>query len=171
MNKEQKEKEIAVLKDKLSRSKHLMVTDHSGINVADMTILRRKLRSADSEFRVAKNTFLRLAVKGTDFEELGKYFYGPTSLVFGYDEPAAPAKIVHETIKESEKPQVKSYFYEGQIHDFATLKRIAELPSRDQVLAGLISTVEAPISQFISLLESASREFVGTLEALIESRK
>ncbi len=171
MNKEQKEKEIAVLKDMFSRSKHIAVTDHSGINVNDMVQLRNRFKEAKSEFRVSKNTFLRRAIKNTDFEALTEHFVGPTSLVFGYDDPMTPAKVLHESIKASEKPKFKSYFYEGQVLGFDALKRIAELPPRDQVLAMLISTVEGPISQFVSLLDGAMAECIGTLDSLAESRK
>ena len=171
MNREQKEKEVAVLKDMLSRSRHVTVTDHTGINVADMTQLRRKLRASGSEFRVSKNTFLRLAVKDTEFEPLSEHFIGPTSIVFGFNEPMAAAKVINESIKEIEKPKFKTYYYEGQTLGFDALKKIAELPSKEEVLARLISTVEGPISKFISLLDAAAVEFIGTLDALAESRK
>ncbi len=171
MNREQKEKEIAVLKDMLSRSRHVTVTDHTGIDVGVLTQLRRKLKEARSEFRVSKNTFLRLAVKDTDFESLAEYFTGPTSVVFGYDDPMEAAKVINQSMKDIEKPQFKSYFYEGQILGFDVLKRIAELPPRDQVIAMLIASVEVPISQFVSQLDGASMEFIGTLDALAESKK
>lgn len=171
MNREQKEKEVAVLKDMLSRSRHITITDHTGINVADITQLRRKLKDAGSEFRISKNTFLRLAVKNTEFESLAEQFVGPTSVVFGYDDPMAAAKVINQSIKDIEKPKFKSYYFEGQVLDFNSLKRVAELPSKEEVLAQLISTVEGPISKFISLLDAAAVEFIGTLDALAESKK
>jgi large subunit ribosomal protein L10 len=170
LNREQKEKEVAVLKDMLSRSRHVTVTDHTGINVNDLAQLRRRLKESRSEFRISKNTYLKLAVKGTDFEPLGEQFVGPTSVVFGYDDPVEPAKVIFKSIKDTEKPQFKSYFYEGQILDYDSLKRIAELPPREQVIAILISTVEGPISQIVSLLDGAMAEFIGTLDSLAESR-
>jgi large subunit ribosomal protein L10 len=171
VNREQKEKEVAVLKDKLTRAKHLIVADHTGINVADVSALRRKLKEGNSELRVSKNTLLKLAVKDTDLQELQEHFEGPTSIICGYDDPSVPAKIVYESIKETEKPKFKSYFYDGAQRGFDFLKQIAQLPSRDVVIAGLISTVEGSITNFIMLLESATREFLGTLDALAESRK
>lgn len=171
MNKEQKQKEVAILKDKLARASHLIITDHSGINVGDVSALRRKLKEGNSEIRVSKNTLLILAVKDTDLQELQEHFEGPTSVVYGYDDPSLPAKIIYESIKETEKPKFKSYFYDGAQHGFDFLKRIAQLPSRDVVIAILISTAEGPITHFISLLESATRDFIGTLDALAEDRK
>jgi large subunit ribosomal protein L10 len=170
LNKEQKEKEIAVLKEKLARSKHVIVADHTGIDVEKINVFRKKLKEADSELRVAKNTFLKLAVKDTDLEDLAEHFVGPTSLIFGYDEPMAPAKVVRNSIKEIEKPQFKAYYYEGKLHEFDTFKMIADLPPKEQVLAALVSTVEAPISKFISLIDAATSELIGTIDALAESR-
>ncbi len=170
MNKEQKEKEVAILKDKLARAKHLIIADHSGINVAEISILRRKLKEGSSEIRVSKNTLLKLVVKDTDLQELQQHFEGPTAVIYGYDNPSMPAKIIYEAIRETERPKFKSYFYDGALYGFDFLKRIAQLPSRDVVIAILIGTVEGSITRFISLLEAATREFVGTLDALAESK-
>jgi large subunit ribosomal protein L10 len=170
VNKEQKGKEVAILKDKLTRAKHLIIADLSGINVADVSVLRRKLKEGNSEIRVSKNTLLRLAVKDTDLQELQEHFEGPTSVIYGYDDPSVPARIIYESIKETEKPKFKSYFYDGAQYGFDFLKRIAQLPSRDVVIAILISTVEGSITQFISLLEAATRECISTVDALAESK-
>lgn len=170
MNREQKEKEVAILKDMLTRARHLIVSDYSGINVADISLLRRKLKEGNSEIRVSKNTLFKMALADTELTVLQRHFEGPTSIVFGYDDPAVPAKIVYDSIKEFEKPKFKSYFYDGAERDFDFLKRIAELPSRDTVVAMLVGTVQGPISNFIGLLDSAARELVGTLEALIKSK-
>ena len=171
MNKEQKRNEVAILKDKLAKANNIIITDHTGINVADITVLRRKLRGSGGEFRVAKNTLLKLAIKDTNLEGLQKHFEGPTSVVLGYDDPAMPAKIIYGAIKENEKPIFKSYFYEGNEYGFDFLKRIAELPSRDLVIAGLIGTLDGVISNFIGLLDAATRDFIGTVDALAEKRK
>ena len=125
MNREQKEKEVAILKDMLSRARHLIVSDHSGINVADISLLRRKLKEGKSEIRVSKNTLFKMALADTELEVLQRHFEGPTSVVFGYDDPAVPARIIYDSIKESEKPKFKSYFYDGTEHDFEFLKRSA----------------------------------------------
>ena len=170
MNKEQKEKEVAILKDKLARARHLIIADHSGINVAEVSVLRRKLKEGNSEIRVSKNTLLKLAVKDTDLQELQEHFEGPTSVIYGYDNPSVPAKIICDSIKETEKPKFKSYFYDGAQYGYDFLKQIAQLPSRDVVIAILIGAVEGSITLFISLLEAATREFIGTIDALAESK-
>jgi large subunit ribosomal protein L10 len=170
VDKNQKQQELASLKDKMARAKQIVVADHTGINVADLTILRRKLRDARSEFRVSKNTLLKLAIQDSNLKMLEEHFVGPTAVIFGYDDPAVPAKIIYDSIKESEKPKFKAYYLDGQVYGLDTLKKIAELPSKEVVLAILIGTVQGPISQFIMVLEAASREFVGTLDALAKQR-
>lgn len=171
MNKEQKRHEVAILKDKLARANNVILTDHTGINVADISILRRKLKEGGSEFRVSKNTLLKLAVKDTELDHLARHFEGPTSVVFGYDDSTVPARIIYDSIRESEKPVFKACYFEGEEHGFDYLKKIALLPSRDQLLAGLVGTLDGVLSQFVSLLEAATREFIGTLDSLAESRK
>lgn len=171
MDKNQKQQELASLKDKMARAKQIVIADHTGINVADLTILRRKLKEAKSEFRVSKNTLLKLAVQDTDLKVLEEHFVGPTAVVFGYDDPAVPAKIIYDSIKEKEKPRFKAYYLDGAVYGVDTLKKIAELPSKDVVLAILIGTIQGPISQFIMVLEAASREFIGTLDALAKKRE
>ncbi len=171
MDKSQKEKELATLKEKLAGARQVIITDHTGINVADMTILRRKLKNARSEMKVTKNTLLKLAVRDTQMGVLEQHFNGPTSVIFGYDDPSVPAKIIYDSIKESEKPRFKAIFYDGTMYGPEALKTFADLPPREIVLAILIGTVQGPITQFIMVLEAATREFVGTLEALAKSKE
>jgi ribosomal protein L10 len=171
MTKDEKIQEIASLKDKIGRARQVMVTDHTGINVEEMTILRRKLRAAKSEMRVSKNTLLKIAVQGSQYEILVKYFDGPTSVIIGYDDPSVPAKIIYDAIKETERPKFKALFLDGQVYGVKDLKAIAELPTKPQAISILISTVEGPIQQFIMVLDAAAREFIGTLDALAEKRK
>lgn len=171
MDKTQKEKELASLKEKMTRAKQIMIADHTGINVADLTALRRKLKAAKSEFRVSKNTLLKLATKESGLDVLHEHFTGPTAVIFGYDDPSVPAKIIYDAIKETEKPRFKAYFVDGKVYGLNDMKKIAELPPKEVVLAILIGTIEGPISQFIMVLDAATREFVGTLDALARSRE
>ena len=171
MDKKGKEQELASLKEMMVRANQIIVTDHTGINVADFTILRRKLKEAKGEIRVAKNTLLKLAAKDTPAEALNKHFAGVTSVVFGYDDPALPAKVLNETMKEIEKPKFKAYYMGGNVYGLDMLKKIAELPPKPIVLATLIGTIQGPISKFIMVLDAAAQEFVGTLEALIKSKE
>ncbi len=171
MTKDEKNKEIAALKDRIARANEIIVADHTGINVEDLTILRRKLRAAKSEFKVSKNTLLKIAAKDTGIEALEKHFTGPTAIIYGYDDPSVPAKIIYEAIKEKERPKFKAFYLEGNILGYEDLKKIAELPPRNVVIANLMGTIVGPIAQFVTLLNAASSEFIATLDALAESKK
>jgi len=162
---------VAAIKEKLLKAKHIIVTDHTGINVADMTMLRRDLRKSNAEMKIAKNTLFRIAAREAGLEELSKQFSGPTSLVMGFDEPGAPAKVVFDLNKKIEKPKIKSYLLESQLLGLEDFKKIAQLPSRDQVLAMLVGTINGPITNFVMTLEEVIRNFIGTVDALAEKRK
>jgi large subunit ribosomal protein L10 len=170
LDKKQKEQELATLKEKMAKASQIMVADHTGINVADLTQLRRKLREAKSEFRVTKNTLLKLAIKDSELKVLDEHFNGPTAVIFGYDDPTIPAKIIYDSIKDKEKPRFKAYYTNGKVFGIETLKKIAELPPKAVVQAMLIGTLQGPIAQFIMVLDAASREFIGTLDALAKKK-
>jgi large subunit ribosomal protein L10 len=162
---------VAVLKEMLTRAKHIIVTDHTGINVADMTILRRDLRKSNAEMKIAKNTLFKIAAKEAGLEELGNQFSGPTSIVLGYDEPSAPAKIVFDLNKKIEKPKIKGYVLDSQLLGTEDFKKIAQLPPREQVLAMLVGAIDGPIVNFVMTLDAVIRNFIGTIDALAEKRK
>jgi large subunit ribosomal protein L10 len=167
----EKENQIAVLKDKLNQAKSVIIADHTGINVADLTVLRRDLKKADAEFRVAKNTLLRRAAEETGSEKFSEYFIGPTSMVFGFDDPSVPAKIIYEFAKKTDIPKVKAYFLDNQLLTIEDFKRIAQLPPREQVLATVLGAVVGPISNFVMTLDGVTRNFIGLVDALAESKK
>lgn len=162
---------VAALKEKLLKAKHIIITDHTGINVADMTMLRRDLRKSNAEMKIAKNTLFRIAAREAGLEELSRQFSGPTSIVMGFDEPSAPAKVVFDLNKKIEKPKIKSYLLESQLLGTEDFKKIAQLPSREQVLSILVGTVNGPITNFVMTLEAVIRNFIGTVDALADKRK
>lgn len=168
---QEKVKEVAILKEKIAAAKNIIITDHSGITVEDVTILRRELRKVNSELRVAKNTLLRMAARESGKSDLAKCFAGPTSLVLGYDDPAAPARVVFELNKKIEKPRVKAYILDNQILGVEEFKKIAQLPPRDVVLGQLIGAINGPIVMFVMTLEGAVRNLIGLIDALAEKKK
>ncbi len=171
MANQEKIKEVAVLKEKIAAAKNIIVTDHTSLTVEDMTVLRRDLRRANSELRVAKNTLFRIAAREAGKENLAGCFVGPTSLVLGYDDPAVPARIIFESNKKIEKPKVKAFILDNQILGVEDFKKIAQLPPREVVLAQLIGSIEGPIVNFIMTLEGVVRNFIGLVDALAEKNK
>jgi len=162
--------EVAILKEKFGRAKNMIITDHTGLNVADVTTLRRELKKSNAELRVAKNTLFKIAAKEAGLGDLADHFSGPTSLILGYDDPSVPARIVFELQKKIEKPQVKGYVLDSRLLGAADFKKIALLPPKEQVLSILIGTLDGPIVNFVMTLEGVIRKFVGLVDALAEKR-
>lgn len=167
----QKEQQIELLKEKFEKANSVIIADHTGLNVAGLTVLRRDLRKAKAEFRVAKNTLLKIAAKEKGIENLGEKFTGPTSMIFGFSDPSVPAKIVYEFSKKTDIPKVKAYILDNQLLTGSDFKRIAQLPSKEEVLAILMGSITGPISQFIMTLDGVTRNFIGLLDALAAKNK
>ena len=120
--------------------------------------IRAPKRAGDGkiEYCVAKNTLVRLAAQGTATEAMGEYLAGPTALALSFDEPAALAKVLVDYAKENEKFEIKGGLVEGEVVELATVRRLAELPTRDELRA-----------QFLGTLQSPMRQLAGTLQALL----
>jgi large subunit ribosomal protein L10 len=167
----EKENQIALLKEKLTTANSVIVADHTGINVADLTVLRRDLRKSNAEFKVAKNTLLRIAARESNMENVNQYFVGPTSMIFGFDDPSVPAKIIFEFTKKTDIPKVKAFILDKQLLTVEDYKKIAQLPSKEVVLAMVVGAVSGPILGFVITLDGVTRKFIGLLDALAEKRK
>ena len=131
----------------------MVLSDFTGINVEEISMLRRRCREAGVTFRVVKNTLVMRAVEGTDLEGLKEHFNGPTAVAFSED-MVAPAKVVQEFFKEFGKLEVKAGYVDGQVIDPAGIKTLSDLPGRDQLLGMVASTFQAPISGLARTLNS-----------------
>jgi large subunit ribosomal protein L10 len=167
----EKENQIDLLKERFERANSVIIADHTGINVADITVLRRDLKKANAEFKIAKNTLLRRATKESSVENMAEYFIGPTSIIYGFDDPSVPAKIIYEFSKKSDIPKIKAYFLDNQLLSVDDYKRIAQLPPRNEVLAMVLGAVNGPIVNFIMTIDGVTRNFIGLVDALAESKK
>ena len=166
-----KENQVKLLAEKLTKAGNVIITDHTGINVNDLTGLRRDLRKSKAEMRVAKNTLLRLAADNSGLQDIKKHLIGPTSMVFGFDDPSVPARIIYEFQKKNKVPEVKGFILEGKLLDEADFKKIAQLPPREIVLAILIGAMNGSVTKFVLTINGVIRNFIGLVEALAEARK
>jgi large subunit ribosomal protein L10 len=143
-----------------------ILTDYRGLTVAQMADLRRELRSSDVEVRVAKNTLLRLAAKQAGREGMVPLLEGPTAVAFVYGDPAVAAKSLTDTVRTRRLGlTVKSAVLGDKLLQGADVSRIAELPSRDVLIAQVVGSIQAPISSFVGVLAATLQSFLGTLEA------
>ena len=169
MKKPEKDKLVAELRDKLSGAKALYYTDFSGLNVKRMTDLRRRLRKANVEYVVIKNTLAMRAVNDSGL--VGTKLKGQTGLVIAKD-PVAAAKVLSDFAKENDqRPAVKGGVFEGKAIDVAQVKKLASMPSREQMLAELGAGLQAPMAAFVGALSGMFYMMVGALEALKQQRE
>jgi len=169
MKRAEKEQLVTELSSKLTNAQSLYYTDFTGLNVKRMTELRRRLKKAGVEYVVIKNTLALRAVNESGL--VGETLKGPTGLVVGKD-PVSAAKVLTEFAKEFEdKPSVKGGLLQGKKIDNAQLKRLASLPSREQMLADLGAGMQSPMAAFAGALNGLLYMFVGALDALKTQRE
>ena len=164
----QKEEQVTELKEKFSRATSVFVADYKGLGVAQMEALRGGLRKADaaqSEFRVAKNTILRLASEGGPAEGLKEHFTGTTSIAISFGDPVALAKTLVDYAKENEAFQLRSAVLEGQILDQAEISKLATLPSLDELRGRIVGLLQAPASKIARLLNEPGAQIARVLAA------
>ena len=164
MNRTEKEQLVSELKDKLQGATALYYTDFTGLNVKRMTDLRRRLRKANVEYVVIKNTLALRAVNESGL--VGERLKGPTGLVVAKDAVVA-AKVITDFAKENDKkPAVKGGVFEGKSIDVAQVTKLASMPSREQMLAELGAGLQSPMAAFVGALNGVLYMFAGALEAL-----
>ncbi|MCL5677499.1 MAG: 50S ribosomal protein L10 [Firmicutes bacterium] len=172
----EKEASVAEIKEKLSRAKSIILVNNKGLTVAQATKLRRKAREAGVEYRVAKNTLVRIAAQQSQVagvEDLSPLLEGPTSFAFGYEDPVAPAKVVSDFIKEGKITtlEIKGGWLEGRALSTADIKALADLPSREVLLGRVLGGMQGPMYGFAGSLAAILRQFAYAVEALRRQRE
>lgn len=166
MNREGKKQLVAEMHDKLKTVKAAFLADFRGLNVEDATKLRDELRKASVEFKVVKNTLLELASKETEVEPLTPFYKGPTAIALTYDDPVAAAKVLSRFAKELNAFNLKAGVLSGKALSVAEIQALAELPSREVLIAKLLGTLNAPASNFVGVLAAVPGSFVRALDAI-----
>jgi large subunit ribosomal protein L10 len=168
MNRTEKEQLVTELKDKIKNAPALYYTDFTGLNVKRMTELRRRMRKANVEYVVIKNTLALRAVNESGL--VAERLRGPTRLVVARDAVAA-AKLLQDFAKENDqKPTVKGGMLEGKAIAIAQVKQLASMPSREQMLSQLGAGLQSPMAAFAGALNGLMYMFAGALEALHQQR-
>ena len=171
MNIEEKKLFVQELKQRLDKCCVAILTDYKGINVQAMTELRAKLREAGVEYQVIKNTMLRLASEGTDVEAIRDSFKGPSAIALSYTDPVAPAKILTEFAKTNDKLDIKIGVLNGKVLDLSGIKALSDLPSREQLLATLLSAMNGVPRALVTALSDVPRRMLNVLQAIKEQKE
>jgi len=168
MVRSEKEAVVEALADVFSSANGIYLTDFTGMDVTSLTELRRQLKASSASYRIVKNTLARLAIDRSGKETLKEFFQGPTGIVVTFAEDTAPAKLLVDFAKETERPKLKGAFIEGRLFTPDEVTALAALPSRNELLARVVSGVQTPLSGLVSCLSGMFRNLAGVLRAVAE---
>jgi len=149
--------------EKFSRAKGIYLADYSRLTVQEAVEFRKKLKEKGVEYRVAKNTLMKIAVKDANIEGLSEFLVGPTGIAISYDDPASPAKLFYDFAKENDKMDVKAFWLEGEIFGAEKFEQVAKLPSRNEMFSRFIGDLQSPMRTLAATLQASMSKLVGTL--------
>lgn len=162
---------VTEIKEKLDKTQGAVITDYRGLNVAQVTELRKQLREAGVEYKVLKNTLTIRAVKEIGLEDVIPSLSGPTAIAFGYNDPVAPAKVISDFAKANQALEVKGGILDGAFLDSEGVKALAALPSREELLSQVVRGMQAPIAGMVNVLQGNIRNVVYALEAVRKQKE
>ena len=166
-NLEMKKTVVAGIKEKFEKAQTVVLVDYRGLTVAEDTALRNEFRKNGCEYAVLKNTMIDLAVKEQGWEgDMKPHLNGPTAVAFSYDDLVAPAKVVKTFMDKSKKLTIKCGVCDGDFLDENGVKALADLPSKEVLIAKLMGSLNSPISGFVGVLSGVLRSFVYAVEAV-----
>ena len=160
----------SVIKEKIQDAKSVVFAKFSGLTVAEDTELRREFRKKDVEYKVYKNTLIRKAFESLGITDFNDDLNGPTAVAFGTDETGAAKVIVDAAKKYQDKVTVKSAFVDGARVDENGVKTLAAMPSREELIAKMLGSMQAPIANFVGVLSAMPRGLVVALNAIAEKK-
>ena len=170
LNIEGKKEVVAEVSERLKKAQTVVLAEYRGLPVEDITVLRSQARASGVYLRVLKNSLARRAVRGTPFEKLGDLMVGP--LAYGIsDDPVAAAKVLHAYAKGNDKLVIKGGAMPNYVMSAKEVANLATMPSREELLAKLLGTMQAPIAKFVQTLNEVPAKFVRTLAAVRDQKE
>jgi len=161
---------VAELTEKVANSKTVVLVDYRGLTVEQDTELRSALRKAGVKYEVVKNTLTRFAMNNNGYSEIDTFLNGPTAIAYSYEDVVAPAKVIAEFAKKFEHLQIKVGIVEGKVFNESEINKLAELPSREELIAKALAGFNAPITGFVNVLNGNLRGLVVALNAIAEKK-
>ncbi|WP_324825941.1 50S ribosomal protein L10 [Sinanaerobacter sp. ZZT-01] len=149
---------IDEIKEKLEKAQSAVIIDYIGTTVAQADAMRKKLREANVDYTVYKNTLMVRAIEGTPYEGLKDVLEGPSAIAISYDDAVAPARVLNGVIKDYKKMAFKAGVIEGTFFDAEGVQAIANLPSRDEMIAKFMGSIQSPVSKFVRTLQAIADE-------------
>jgi large subunit ribosomal protein L10 len=171
MNRSDKEAIVTEVAEKVSRATAMYFADFTGLTVGEASELRREFRKAGIEYTVVKNTLAKKALEQvTGYESVYEKLVGPTGIAFSYDDAVAPAKIIKKFSEKSGKLKLKVAVLEKQVFDGSKLDELSKLPTRGELMSGILGSIQAPISGVVGAIGAVARDLVNVIDA-IEKKK
>ena len=168
----QKQLVISELRDIVTQSKGAILTDYRGLTVADVTNLRKKLRAVDAEYHIVKNTLFKIAVGEAAGAQLDTLLTGPTAIAFAKGDVVPTSKAVIEFLTALKKPDIKlkGGYIDGRIYNVADVTALSKLPPKEQIIAQLLGSLNAPAGNLVGTLNGIISEFVRTIDAIAQKQ-
>lgn len=171
LNRDQKTDIISELNETFSKAKFAVVADYRGLKVTQLEKLRKNLRESDAQIQVAKNTLLRLAVKGTPYEGLSDAFSGTTAVAVGFKEPVGPSKVLTAFASEFNAFSIRTAVLDGTILSADDVVALSKLPSREELLGKLLGTMSAVPTGFVRVLSAVPQKLLYALSAIKDQKE
>jgi large subunit ribosomal protein L10 len=167
MNRDEKSEVISEVKELLDNSTAVYLTDYSGINVEDISDLRNQFRNEGVSYKVFKNNLFKRALdESGKFEKLADHLTGMTGFAFATTNPIAPAKIINKYFVDKEKLSLKACYIEGEYYDSSQLKTLAMLPSKNELIAGIMGSLDSPVSGILGAVNAVIRDLVNVIDQI-----
>lgn len=175
MNKEQKTEAVAEIKELIESSEAMYFTDFAGLTVEEVNELRKEFYKSELKYKVVKNTLTARALKETGkysshAEKLIEILNGPTGIVFAYKNPVAPAKILKKFADKISKPKLKVAVVENEFYDSKQLNNLASLPTKEEVIAGILGSLDSPASGIVGSINAVMRDLFSVIEEVAKKK-
>ena len=171
LTKEQKREQSDQLRNVLSDISTLFLLENTGLNVNDVNVLRSEIRKTEGTYKVVKNSVVKLAVEGTDLEVLTPHMTGPKTLAFTEGDVVALAKVLNTFIKDHPELSIQQAYLDGQLLDAKAATKIADLPSKEELLTKLVFMLQSPIRRLAVALNSPIQQLTTVVGQIAESKE
>src|SRR6056297_1425391 len=168
---ERKKQVVQEIKGKIENSKSVVLVDYRGLDVSEVSELRKKYREAGVDYKVYKNTMMRFAFKEAGYEDFIENLTGPNGVAFSIEDAIGAAKISDEFSKKNDKLKIKAGIVDGNIIGIDQIKELANIPSREVLIAKLLGSLNSPITGFVNVLQGNVRNLVYALDAIKEQKE
>jgi large subunit ribosomal protein L10 len=171
MNKNEKDEIVSSVKEMIDNSTAVYLTDYSGITVSDISNIRNEFRKEGVKYKVIKNTLFKRALdESGKYSQLADHLVGMTGYAFASDNPVAPAKIIKKYFDNSQKLALKACYIETQYYDGSKLNELATLPSKGEIIAGILGSLQSPASGIVGAINAVFRDLVSVVDEISKKK-